>query len=81
MNLSDLKKAMEEHGLLCVNIGSGSNGYDANVSTRKKDYGGQQFGFQCYFGHDLTETMERALSDGKQLPPENDLDDEALDLL
>lgn len=81
MILSELKKAMKHRGLLCVNIGSGSNGYDANVSTRKENYGGQQFGFQCYFGHDLTETMERALSEGAQLPPDNDLDDEALDLL
>lgn len=81
MTLSELEKAARLHGLHCINIGNGSNGYAANVSVRKKDYAGQTFGFQCYFGHDLTETMKRALSNGPQLPPENDLDDEALDLL
>jgi hypothetical protein len=81
VTLSELEKAMQSRGLRCVNIGHGSNGYGANVSTRLDDPTGTAHGFQCYFGHDLTETMKRALSNGPQLPPENDLDDEALDLL
>lgn len=75
MKLNQLGGQFVIANLCALNIGEHST-YGWMVSTRKDD-----MGFSTFYGPDLSETIQRALKNGPQLPPAIELDDEANSLL
>jgi len=59
--MPNLELALDREVIKSLTVGKGSRGYSVSV-RRDTD------GFETFYGHDLAETIARAVMDGPQMP-------------